>query len=71
MDERSDRGMNNNVTVIGAGRMASALATVLFHKGFATTVEPDWRENEGLVKARSQRSPERGGIGSRGGYRCC
>ena len=38
MDERSDRGMNNNVTVIGAGRMASALATVLFHKGFATTV---------------------------------
>ena len=30
--------MNYNVTVIGAGRMGSALATVLFHKGFATTV---------------------------------
>jgi 3-hydroxyisobutyrate dehydrogenase-like beta-hydroxyacid dehydrogenase len=30
--------MNHKVTVIGAGRMGSALATVLFHKGFATTV---------------------------------
>ena len=30
--------MNYKVTVIGAGRMGSALATVLFHKGFATTV---------------------------------
>jgi 3-hydroxyisobutyrate dehydrogenase-like beta-hydroxyacid dehydrogenase len=30
--------MNDKVTVIGAGRMGSALATVLFHKGFATTV---------------------------------
>jgi 3-hydroxyisobutyrate dehydrogenase-like beta-hydroxyacid dehydrogenase len=30
--------MSYNVTVIGAGRMGSALATVLFHKGFATTV---------------------------------
>jgi 3-hydroxyisobutyrate dehydrogenase-like beta-hydroxyacid dehydrogenase len=30
--------MNSKVTVIGAGRMGSALATVLFHKGFATTV---------------------------------
>ena len=38
MDERSARGMNYKVTVIGAGRMGSALATVLFHKGFATTV---------------------------------
>jgi 3-hydroxyisobutyrate dehydrogenase-like beta-hydroxyacid dehydrogenase len=27
-----------NVTIIGAGRMGSALATALFHKGFATTV---------------------------------
>jgi 3-hydroxyisobutyrate dehydrogenase-like beta-hydroxyacid dehydrogenase len=30
--------MNYKVTVIGAGRMGSALATALFHKGFATTV---------------------------------
>ncbi len=30
--------MNFKVTVIGAGRMGSALATALFHKGFATTV---------------------------------
>jgi 3-hydroxyisobutyrate dehydrogenase-like beta-hydroxyacid dehydrogenase len=30
--------MNYNVMVIGAGHMGSALATVLFHKGFATTV---------------------------------
>ncbi len=38
MDERSARGMNDKITVIGAGRMGSALAKVLFHKGFATTV---------------------------------
>ena len=30
--------MNSKVTVIGAGRMGSALATALFHKGFSTTV---------------------------------
>src|ERR1700690_4070566 len=30
--------MNYNVTLIGAGRMGSALATVLFHRGLATTV---------------------------------
>jgi len=30
--------MNYKVTVIGAGGMGSALATVLFHKGFAATV---------------------------------
>jgi predicted dinucleotide-binding enzyme len=30
--------MNYNVTVVGAGRMGSALATALFHMGFATTV---------------------------------
>jgi malate/lactate dehydrogenase len=30
--------MNDKVTVIGAGRVESALATVLFHKGTATTV---------------------------------
>ena len=30
--------MNYKVTVIGAGRMGSALATALFQKGFATTV---------------------------------
>jgi 3-hydroxyisobutyrate dehydrogenase-like beta-hydroxyacid dehydrogenase len=30
--------MNDNVTIIGTGRMGSALATALFHKGFATTV---------------------------------
>jgi 3-hydroxyisobutyrate dehydrogenase-like beta-hydroxyacid dehydrogenase len=30
--------MSYNVTVIGAGRMGSALATALFRKGFATTV---------------------------------
>ena len=30
--------MNQKVTVIGAGRMGSALATALFNKGFATTV---------------------------------
>ena len=30
--------MNDKVTVIGAGRMGSALAAALFHKGFSTTV---------------------------------
>ncbi len=30
--------MNDKVTVIGAGRMGSALAAALFHKGFTTTV---------------------------------
>lgn len=30
--------MNQNVAVIGAGRMGSALAAALFNKGFATTV---------------------------------
>lgn len=30
--------MNQRVTVIGTGRMGSALALALFHKGFATTV---------------------------------
>lgn len=30
--------MNQKVTVIGTGRMGSALATALFSKGFATTV---------------------------------
>src|SRR5580700_3620506 len=30
--------MNHTVTVIGAGRMGSALARALFHKGFATIV---------------------------------
>ena len=30
--------MNYKVTIVGAGRMGSALATALFHKGFATTV---------------------------------
>jgi 3-hydroxyisobutyrate dehydrogenase-like beta-hydroxyacid dehydrogenase len=30
--------MNQKVTVIGTGRMGSALATALFNKGFATTV---------------------------------
>jgi 3-hydroxyisobutyrate dehydrogenase-like beta-hydroxyacid dehydrogenase len=36
--ERQARGMNDKVTVIGAGRMGSALAAVLFQKGFETTV---------------------------------
>ncbi len=43
--------MSSKVTVIGAGRMGSALATALFHKGFATTV---WNrtqaKTEGLSK---------------------
>ncbi len=51
MDERSARGMNNKVTVIGAGRMGSALATVLFHKGFATTV---WNRTGAKTKVLSR-----------------
>jgi glutamyl-tRNA reductase len=43
--------MSNSVVVIGAGRMGSALATALFHKGFSTTV---WNrtgaKTEGLAK---------------------
>jgi 3-hydroxyisobutyrate dehydrogenase-like beta-hydroxyacid dehydrogenase len=51
VDERSARGMNYNVTVIGAGRMGSALATVLFHKGFATTV---WNRTGAKTKVLSR-----------------
>ena len=51
MDERSARGMNYKVTVIGAGRMGSALATVLFHKGFATTV---WNRTGAKTEALSR-----------------
>jgi 3-hydroxyisobutyrate dehydrogenase-like beta-hydroxyacid dehydrogenase len=51
VDERSARGMNYNVTVIGAGRMGSALATVLFHKGFATTV---WNRTGAKTKVLSK-----------------
>lgn len=43
--------MNYNVTVIGTGRMGSALATVLFHKGFATTV---WNRTGAKTKALSR-----------------
>ncbi len=39
--------MNYKVTVVGAGRMGSALATVLFHKGFATTV---WNRTDAKTK---------------------
>jgi 3-hydroxyisobutyrate dehydrogenase-like beta-hydroxyacid dehydrogenase len=38
MNPNSSMTMNSKVTVIGAGRMGSALATALFHKGFSTTV---------------------------------
>jgi 3-hydroxyisobutyrate dehydrogenase-like beta-hydroxyacid dehydrogenase len=51
VDERSARGMNCNVTVIGAGRMGSALATALFHKGFATTV---WNRTGAKTRALSR-----------------
>ena len=51
MDEGSARGINYNVTVIGAGRMGSALATVLFHKGFATTV---WNRTGAKTKVLSR-----------------
>ena len=50
MDERSG-GMNYKVTVIGAGRMGSALATALFHKGFATTV---WNRTGAKTQALSR-----------------
>jgi len=43
--------MNYKVTVIGAGRMGSALATVLFHKGFATTV---WNRTGAKTEALSR-----------------
>ena len=43
--------MNYNVTVIGAGRMGSALATVLFHQGFATTV---WNRTGAKTKVLSR-----------------
>jgi 3-hydroxyisobutyrate dehydrogenase-like beta-hydroxyacid dehydrogenase len=43
--------MNYNVTLIGAGRMGSALATVLFHKGFATTV---WNRTGAKTQALSR-----------------
>jgi 3-hydroxyisobutyrate dehydrogenase-like beta-hydroxyacid dehydrogenase len=43
--------MNNKVTVIGAGRMGSALATTLFHKGFATTV---WNRTGAKTEALSK-----------------
>jgi 3-hydroxyisobutyrate dehydrogenase-like beta-hydroxyacid dehydrogenase len=38
MNPNSSMTMNSKVTVIGAVRMGSALATALFHKGFSTTV---------------------------------
>jgi 3-hydroxyisobutyrate dehydrogenase-like beta-hydroxyacid dehydrogenase len=34
----ADKTTDTKVTVIGSGRMGSALATTLFHQGFATTV---------------------------------
>jgi 3-hydroxyisobutyrate dehydrogenase-like beta-hydroxyacid dehydrogenase len=43
--------MNDKVTVIGAGRMGSALAMVLFHKGFATTV---WNRTGAKTEALSR-----------------
>jgi 3-hydroxyisobutyrate dehydrogenase-like beta-hydroxyacid dehydrogenase len=42
--------MNEKVTVVGAGRMGSALAKVLFDKGFATTV---WNRTGAKTKALS------------------
>ena len=51
MDERLARSMNDKVTVIGAGRMGSALATVLFHNGFATTV---WNRTGAKTEALSR-----------------
>ena len=48
--------MNDKVTVIGAGRMGSALATALFHKGFVTTVwKPDRIENGGNLETGIER----------------
>jgi 3-hydroxyisobutyrate dehydrogenase-like beta-hydroxyacid dehydrogenase len=43
--------MNYKVTVIGAGRMGSSLATALFHKGFATTV---WNRTGAKTEALSR-----------------
>ncbi len=43
--------MNDRVTVIGAGRMGSALATALFRKGFATTV---WNRTGAKTEALSK-----------------
>src|SRR5580700_9613114 len=43
--------MNDKVTVIGAGRMGSALATALFHKGFATMV---WNRTGAKTEALSK-----------------
>jgi len=43
--------MNYKVTVIGTGRMGSALATALFHKGFATTV---WNRTGAKTKVLSR-----------------
>ncbi len=43
--------MNYQVTVIGAGRMGSAFATALFHKGFATTV---WNRTGAKTEALSK-----------------
>lgn len=43
--------MNQKVTVIGAGRMGSALATVLFQKGFHTTV---WNRTAAKTQALSK-----------------
>jgi 3-hydroxyisobutyrate dehydrogenase-like beta-hydroxyacid dehydrogenase len=51
VDESSIRSMNDKVTVIGAGRMGSALATALFHKGFATTV---WNRTASKTEALSK-----------------
>jgi 3-hydroxyisobutyrate dehydrogenase-like beta-hydroxyacid dehydrogenase len=51
VDGRSARGMNDKVTVIGAGRMGSALATALFHKGFRTTV---WNRTASKTEALSK-----------------
>ncbi len=44
-------GMNYDVTVIGAGRMGSALAAALFHKGFRTTV---WNRTASKTEALSK-----------------
>jgi 3-hydroxyisobutyrate dehydrogenase-like beta-hydroxyacid dehydrogenase len=43
--------MSYKVTVIGAGRMGSALATALFQKGFATTV---WNRTGAKAEALSK-----------------
>jgi 3-hydroxyisobutyrate dehydrogenase-like beta-hydroxyacid dehydrogenase len=51
VEERSAQGMNYKVTVVGAGRMGSALVTALFHKGFATTV---WNRTGAKTEALSK-----------------